>query len=383
MADVAAPAADVHASYVGTLAATDDEGSDAPMGVDYGRLEVQDVIVHSIVRPPGSSTAAATYSEATLEWEDVDRGFLQQKFRAALASSRPVVEDDDEDCPTPAIVRALLTGGGDLVADSKVVADLVVAKQSWNSPDGLLMLALARVKGDTCVVVAKLEHEQGMQMEQTENDAGLRTYRAHFLRNLILGQGTKVFKVGAFPAAQARGKLLRGDAVDEQNRGVADYFRRGVLGCDFVERSDVLTERFFKAAQRWVNRQPDDEDKARYEMALLAEMQSAKTTVSAEQFAREHVDARVADDFVAAMTSASVPPRSFTKDTTQINGEIRRVKVQTRRGASVYVPPAMYDDGSFEIAKGDEDEVPTLSIRDDVTSMTGASGKKPGAESAE
>lgn len=348
------------------------------MAVDYGRLVVGDVIMHSIARPPGQTggTATVRYSEAPLEWESVDRGFLQQKLRSALASARQVREVVEEECPTPDLIRRHFAGGGDLIADSRVIADRVVAAQRWNSSDGLLMLVEATLPGERCLVVTKLEHEQGMQIVQVSNAAGLRTYRAQYLRDLILGQGTKVFKIGAFPESGAASTLLEGDVVDEQNRGVAWYFRLKVLGCDFLEQADVLTQRFFTVAQRWINQRKDPEKRARYEMALLTEMQSASTSLSTARFAEQHVDRDEADEFIATMGQNAVPARNFAKDVKHIAGEIRRVKVQTRRGATVFVPPEMYDDGSFEVSRDEVGGSSTLSIHDEVLSMKGASGRR-------
>jgi hypothetical protein len=347
------------------------------MAVDYTRLTIKDVILHQVARPPGDKgKAVATYSEAPLEWDTLDRGFLQSKLRAALASARPVIELKEDAGPTPDLLRAYFGGTGDLLAASRVITDLVVDHQAWNSSNGLLMVVEGELpKAEACLVITKLEHEQGMQIEQTTNAAGLATYKAQVLRNIILGQGTKVFKVGAFPASAAGKGRLKGVVVDAQNLGVADYFRVQVLGCDFTERDDVLTQRFFETAQRWIARQKDPEVKARYEMALLSEMQSSKRRLSAAQFAQDHIDENEADGFVADLISAGVPQRDFGKDVQHIRGSIRRVKVQTRRGASLYVPPDMYEDGSFQVTKGDEGQS-TLSLHDEVTRMTGASGPK-------
>jgi hypothetical protein len=108
-------------------------------------------------------------------------------------------------------------------------------------------------------------------------------------------------------------------------------------------------------------------------------MQSSATRLSASKFADDHIDAYEADGFVADLVSNSVPRREFAKDTEQVKGAIRRVKLQTKRGASIFVPPDMYDDGSFEISGGEDGES-TVMLRDKITRMTGASGPKAESE---
>lgn len=350
---------------------------------DFGTVTVDQVIMHRVPRARRGADDAEPIelSEAPIELREQDKGYLQLRLRDTLGGyARPVQEDTDEDSPTPDLVRALLGGsGGDLVTASQTIATRLREVQPGISPDGLVMVVLGEIDDEPCIVIAKVEHEQGMRVEQTTNEAGLRTYRAEFLRDLIFGQGTKVFKVGIFARSGVAGSLLTGHVVDSQQNanGVADFFLGKVLGCTFVERADVLTERFFTAAQRWVNRSVKDPERAaNYEIALLAEMQSGARRLSVRRFASQHLAADDQDGFVAVMTEASVPTREFAKDVALVAPKIRRMKVQTRRNATVLVPPDMYEDGSFAIAKTDT-EVSEITLRDEVRSVSGASGPRP------
>jgi hypothetical protein len=62
-------------------------------------------------------------------------------------------------------------------------------------PGGLVMTVIWQVGNTRCVVIANMEHQEGMRVERMTNEHGLRTFKAEHLRDLILGDGTRVFKV--------------------------------------------------------------------------------------------------------------------------------------------------------------------------------------------
>jgi hypothetical protein len=248
------------------------------------------------------------------------------------------------------------------------------------SPVGLVMVITGKLDSEGCLIIAKMEHEEGMRVQPTSTVDGKRTYKAEYLKDLILGEGTKVFKVGVFKKSGAEpGKKLSGEVVDAQQVGgaVAAYFVE-YLGCMFTQRADVLTEKFFKETQRFISRvsKGDPEKTAEYEIALLSEMQSGAQRLNPEVFAQVHLRRADRDDYLATMSSAGLPLKGFQKDNDLVKSTIRRMKVQTSRGATVLVPPDMYQDGSLTVQKLDE-EISTVTLTDRITGITGAAGPKP------
>lgn len=348
---------------------------------DFGTLTISEVILHRV--PRGRRDEAGPdeidYSEAPIELGALDRGFIELRLRETLGGmARPVVEDKEGDSTSPKLIRSLLAGAGDIVADSAELARSLHGKQKWMSSVGLVMVLRGTVDKETCIIVAKMEHEEGMRVQAT-TVAGKRTYKAEYLKDLILGQGTKVFKVGIFAASDAVEDLLRGHVVDVQQGGggVADYFVE-FLGCQFTQRSDVQTELFFKSTQSFITRSTrgDPETTAEYEIALLSEMQNQSGRISPEQFAQRHLKAEHRDEYLSKIQSVGLPVRGFTKDTHLVTRSIRRVKFQTDRGATVLVPPPMYEDGSVSVEGGVGAESSMITISDKISSISGASGPK-------
>ncbi len=73
--------------------------------------------------------------------------------------------------------RDLLASSKKLVEHSREFARLLYLHQKPVSPGGLVMTVIGKVGEARCVVVAKMEHQEGMRVEQTTNEKGQRTFR--------------------------------------------------------------------------------------------------------------------------------------------------------------------------------------------------------------
>lgn len=349
---------------------------------DFGTLTVSQVIMHKVPRgsPRPGALDEIDYSEAPIELTAVDKGFIQLRLRETLAGrARPVIEDPSLNSPTPDLIRGHFGGTGNFVADSARLAKGLHALQKWVSPVGLVMVITGKLDREPCLIIAKMEHEEGMRVQPTVSVDGKRTYKAEYLKDLILGEGTQVFKVGVFKKTGAQPKMkLAGEVVDAQQAGgaVAAYFVE-FLGCTFTQRADVLTEKFFKETQRFIAQagKNDPEKTAEYEIALLSEMQGAARRLVPETFAQLHLRQEDRQTYLARIAAAGLPVKGFQKDNDLVQSSIRRMKVQTFRGATVLVPPDMYDDGALTVEELD-DGMSAVTVTDRITGISGAGGPK-------
>ncbi|AWG64741.1 hypothetical protein DDT46_13675 [Mycobacteroides abscessus] len=346
--------------------------------LEPGTFKPLEVIMHPV---PGGreieDVSKLDYAEAPIELSAEDRTFIQRRLRRSLDRyTRPVVEDTDVASAIPTMVRELLTSSKDLIEHSRVFARDLYLKQKWRSPAGLVMTVIGEHAGARCVVIAKMEHQEGMRVEQTRNAQGQRTYKAEHLRDLILGDGTRVFKLGLFVVAVDG--ALEGHVIDDQQGlgGIASYFIE-FLGCKFRQKADVVTEMFFNSAQTFIaNRSQDDPEKnATYEIALLSVMQSSSKVIEPQEFAADHLEEDDQDLFLQTLLDAGVPTSSFPKDTTLVKSKIRRMRISTERGADVYAPPDMHQDGSVAIETDDAGES-TIRVRDNIKKISGGNGKQ-------
>jgi len=165
--------------------------------------------------------------------------------------------------------------------------------------------------GRRALGILKLEHENGLRAELTE-EAGVHVFRIIVHDDLMLTPKTELFKGAVFVASED--DRLEAYAADMQSRAaMADFFLGSFLGCKLVESPLVTTERFFNEAERFINGLADAEKRARYEMALLAEMHSAHTQVNPNVFARTAFERGDHQSFRHALDTADVPWAAFTK----------------------------------------------------------------------
>lgn len=347
--------------------------------MDHGSFQIGDVIMHAVpggrLRP--STTVDVVLADVPIELDSNSKSYLESRIRVMLTTyARPVVEDFSIPSDTPRLVKDMLSERGDIVAHSQNIAKTLHAVQSPSAPEGLLLFIRGTLSNRPCCVIAKIEREEGIKVELVKREDKKVTFSTQYLKDLIFGQATEVYKIGAFHDVESDDRLI-GHAADAQqsSRGVATYFLERVLGCRFAEASDVATQRFYKSIQKYIGTVTDPVKAARYEVALLSEMQSQRTNLSVNSFARAHIDLDDRETFRKLLEREGVVNAPFTKDVTLIESSIVRVKIQTSRHATVLAPPDMYHDGSLTITRSDGSEVSQILISDRVTSFSGASGK--------
>lgn len=334
-------------------------------------LRLTELILHKVpaARRHDEKPPPVRLSNVLINLTDQQRLYFQERLRGALGKdAREVTETTERTYDVPTWLRARLRGEDtDLVALSQRLATKLREVQTGASNDGLLLVAACTWNDQDTVLLAKVELERGVRAEPEEHD-GIVTFSVSLLDDLVFGETSRVFKVGLFSVEDmTEAGVLTGWAIDRQTGGpdLAGFFLHEYLGCDYAQRSDVLTKSYFEDAERWINSLPDDEKKARYEVALLSDLQSARTDVRPQAFAREHLDESDRAGFMASL-SPQVNRRGFPKETRLV--PLKRVRVSTAQGVTVLADP--------QLVGGDDDHVvqveqARVTVRDAVVAVSG------------
>jgi hypothetical protein len=175
-----------------------------------------------------------------------------------------------------------------------------------------------------------------------------RTFNIEHLRELMLTSKTKVFKIGLFVKRDGSDGGIEG-AVSDKQRGylpkteVADFFLKRFLGCNLVEAPDVSTKRFFNATEEFINEEVDDPlRKARYNIALLAELNDTGTVLRPRDFAQRHLDVDDRQRYITFLETKDVPTTAIQKDKTLIAGQIQRLQIDFSSGLAVLGSPESF-----------------------------------------
>jgi hypothetical protein len=311
------------------------------MALDYGRLTVERLIVHEIPWHPvtESSGPGPTLSEAESPLDQEIKNFFRQRIAGSLGRASFDIEfDPGATSPVPGIVTAALDRTGDFVASSQEVARHLYQSQKGSSPVGLLTVLEVKIQGRLGFCILKLEKEEGARVLEKAL-GGKKTLTVDLVKQLMLSDKMRVFKVGLF-VSQGR-TAVEAVASDNQVAMMADFFLRQFLGCRLKELPDVTTKRFLEAAESFVNEDVSDgKDRAKYQIALLADMGSTRTQVRPRTFATENLKVAHRQAFETRIAEAGVPATAFPKDTRLIRKHLDRIKMDFESGVIVLASPA-------------------------------------------
>lgn len=311
------------------------------MATELAGFFVDELILHEVPQRTAGG-AGPSLSDVPSTLTDDLRGYFREKILQSLNQGVRVVRDPTISTPVPDEILAQFQGGSSLVQPSQTMARHLYSAQTRVNPAGLLILVRGSLQAQPVCVVLKLEKEGAVRVRRQQVTGG-QTYQITHLDDLTLHNRTRVFKTGFFPKFD-RVARMSGVVADEQRgysapHDVAAFFLSTFLGCKLREDSQVITRRFFDMAQQFINdRVTAPENKAAYELALIAEMQSQSPQFDPRHFAARHLKGKDAKGFLDYLEGGDVEVRVFDKDTKQIEGQIKQMAIEMVSGIRVSGP---------------------------------------------
>lgn len=301
--------------------------------MDLGTFHIDTLIVHGVPRRMADTESnGLVLSGVPSELTDELRNFFRERVVRSLRRHAFEVErDPDSTSPVPQALADVITTDAKLVEASQVMARHLHTCQTGVNPAGLLVACRGTVDSADCCAILKLEHEEAIRVEQVTREGQL-TFSVAHLRDLMLGQNTRVFKASLFTTVgDADG--IAGRVSDNQvgfgvGDGIASFFLHRFLGCRLRIASDVATRAFFETTQTWINTLPDPVKRGRYEVALITEMHANATTVTPNSFADLHLDTPDRTPFRAFLAEQNAPSTRFGKDTRLIESRIKQMSIR-------------------------------------------------------
>lgn len=318
---------------------------------DMGRFFVGDIIVHEIPkRYAAQQDQDLDLSDFIVDVGDVVRNFFKERITTTITRyGVEVAVDRDRDQRIPDWVRKHLNGGADLVEMSQDMARHLFKSQDGVQPEGLLVVVDATLEGEPALVILKLQKEEGARVQRTAK--GSRTsLNVEHLRELILGQKTRVFKAGLFTLGDC-GNVV-GWVSDEQVQEFANFFLHRFLGFELATQPSQTTREFYVATREFINdRVSDPEQKETIYDALQVELRSSKDTISTADFITNHVPAEYHDALEQIYVDRHIPLGDFAKDASRIKpSELKSRRGRTKKGLTISGDSALF----HELVREDE-----------------------------
>jgi hypothetical protein len=302
--------------------------------MNLGTFHIDTLIVHDIPRRRADGSGdAIVFSDVPSKLDPGLRNFFRERIIRTLGRHAFEVERDAaQPSPVPGHIADLIGDPKTIVPASQGAARHLHATQTGVNPGGLLVVARGTVDKDQCCAILKLEHEEALRVQRTKRGNKV-TFDMARLRDLMLGQNTRVFKASLFKCSDGTPGGVNGRVSDNQagqlaDGGVAGFFLADFLGCRLKEAPEVATRAFFDATQVWINTLPDPVTRGRYEVGLIAEMNTTANTVTPKTFADQHLDVADRASYRAHLVQQGAPAARFSKDTTLISSRIKQMSIR-------------------------------------------------------
>jgi hypothetical protein len=314
---------------------------------DLATLAIHHVIFHDVPRNARGADAQPVLADDETAVDATQKHHLKTRLIRAIGSKSayPVCFNAQSSSRIPAHVRSFTQPNRNreaFVAMSQELAGHLFEQHHGGVSPGLLCVSAVTAAGQSGLAIMKLEREEGARLELEER-RGRRVFSMSVLNNLVLTDGTRLFKSALFLRTGRGDDDFRSLACDSQlnimsSDDMAKFWLR-FLGCTFVIEPRVATQRFYESAVRFINNSITDaiQKNDLYEH-LQSQLKAPARTFSPRRFIQDYVPEAYRGGFQEHLESEHVSLSNFQKDLSDIQGRVNRLAYHTPRGAIVSAP---------------------------------------------
>ncbi len=314
---------------------------------DLATVVIRRVIFHDVPKNVKKGSAKPDLSDIETSVTAQHKLHLQTKLTRVLNSkyAYPIQFLGTPTSPLPGYVRDLTKTAcksADFIEASRQLTTQLFDRQTGSASAGLLCMIDAVSSGRAAMIFMKLERENGAQLH-LGGEEGQRTFAMQMMDDLVLTDGTKLFKAAMFIRTGDGQDDFRAAVCDDQlnvlsSSDVAQYWM-SFLGCSTTVEPRVATQRFFDSTLEFLNSTVTDAvTKSDIYEALQSELRSQKPTFSPQSFIQEHVPQEFKKTFREHLKTEGIPLAAFPKDVADIKGRLKRRAYETTRGGFISVP---------------------------------------------
>lgn len=319
---------------------------------DLATLVIKHVIFHDVPQKITDGGAKPQLSDVETKVDASQKAHLKTKLTRVLNSSKayPVQFLATTASPVPKQARQLTKSGYNsdkFIEASRELANYLFEQHTGATSPGLLCVMDAAASGSPCLILMKLERERGAQLELS-GEVGQKTFEMSVLNDLVLTDGTRLFKSAMFIRVGDGDDAFRASACDDQYNvlsadDLAKFWMR-FLGCGFVVEPRVATQRFFDSTLSFINTTVTEPTiKADLYDHLQSQMKSKVKTFVPTGFIQEFVPKAYRQLYRDHLETNNVPLTSFRKDVENIESSLQRRAYRTTKGGMISVPADVAD----------------------------------------
>lgn len=320
--------------------------------IDLSSIIIEKLIVHDIPKHKKSEIIITpSYSEQESSTTDGMRVFFKGKITAALLGKKSfkICIDPKKDSPVPLYIKNILKKDKDsFVSDSKKIADRLLASQDGVNAAGILLVISGKISDKNTCIILKLERDNGIQLElNTETNS----FDLIDIKNLMLTQKTKIFKVALFIQRDDFDIKYDGFLTDYQidmkaKKEIQTFFMDNFLGCVPFQDPKFSTQKFYNYTRTYIDTLDDEIVKAKYTQDLNSYIQKNQGTVNPREFAEDYFETpEDKDNYKKYLVEKGFSfDNAYLKDTALIINKIRKITITFENDISIIGNKGTIDD---------------------------------------
>ena len=311
---------------------------------DLAKIKIRRIIFHDVPHNVKGGTNKPELADAETQVDQRREQILRDRLVTALGSSSAYPVESAGPSLVQQEIEKYTTknhSAAQFIQMSRQLAEHLFAQQSGATSSGLLCVIDLTTDSRAGLALLKLERERGAELEWQTLAGGKRVIQMSVLDNLVLTEGTKLFKSAIF-VRQSKTEIIA-KACDSQSLSsssidLAQFWLR-FLGCRLVEEPRISTQRWFDATVQYLNENVTDPmEKSSLYGHLVSELNSNKATVSPKKFASDYVSLSESDDYIKFLKSQNIGNSQFRKDTADIATKLARLAFYTSKGVLISAP---------------------------------------------
>lgn len=318
--------------------------------IDTSTILIERIIVHSIPKhKKGDYSILPEYSENESFVPDGLRDFFKDKVIQSFNSKNEmkVCYDSENVSPASTYLNEIINDKDDVfVEKSKQLTRHLFEVQVGNNASGILVIIFGKVNDKNTCILLKLERDKGAQLKL---DLKRKTFDIEEVKDLMLTEKTKIYKVGMFIQRDSFGINFDGVVADLQinirnKRDIQSWFMQKFLGCKPYEDPKITTHRFYNLTTTFIQTVENPVVRAKYTQDLNSFMTKNDTSLSAQGFANDYMETQHKDDYRKYLLEKKFGMSSFVKDISNIERRLKQITMIFENGITILGKNGTFDD---------------------------------------
>ena len=329
--------------------------------MDFTQIEIERAIVHIVRKPDEDDIKRPVLTKNEAKLDDESKELFREKLVEHIDHKKamPVKSKKKSIKNIMNNIKKLQTLNNESKEYKNIFIDL--SKEIANhyselidrrNKDCIVMFFEVKNRRNIKHAILIFELHVGVQAKIDIRD-GENVIDIDYIRGLVLSQRTRLFKV-AYCVFEDDFDAIICDTQSSKDQIAANYFIDKFLECEFIRIPAIATREFFRETLGFINSISNNELKYKISLHLYSYIHSEEEIIGPKIFV-EVLPRDQKQSYLDYFISKKTPLNSFQKDTSTIENEIKKERIDFDDEITLIAPPKQIKE-KVKIEKIDDDE---------------------------